>query len=90
MTAAIIICCIHPGCFQDATNLDLVKCDQHQLHPDAAAFIEDVEWLLETRTPLWTIPRRLGSNSPDAVARRLYRYGRRDLARLFERTQAAA
>lgn len=49
-----------------------------------AALIEDLEWLLEQGESHANIAERLGS-SPTALARRLHRAGRHDLARPFGR-----
>jgi hypothetical protein len=48
----------------------------------AADFIEDVEDLFRLGADQWEVCRRLKSN-PDAIARRLLRWGRGDLARGF-------
>ena len=49
-----------------------------------AALIEDVEFLLGKDEP-WSIARRVGYSDVDALADRLRRCGRHDLARLMQR-----
>ena len=53
-------------------------------HARLAAMIEDVEWLLSDGVDPEQVAARVGSNV-QAIARRLYRAGRHDLARPFER-----
>lgn len=56
----------------------------------AAALIEDIAELIEWGVQPDEIITRVGATSRDAVAQRLHRAGRTDLARHFYRTQAAA
>lgn len=51
-----------------------------------AAFVEDVEWLLDAGEAPSAIAERLG-RSLEAIQRRLYRAGRRDLARRLGETR---
>ena len=54
-----------------------------------AEFVEDVEWLLDSGCGWAEISNRLDLG-PKAIARRLYRYGRPDLARIFDGQSGSA
>ena len=60
-----------------------LECRRAAVANAKAAFVEDVEWLLEAGTAPADVLARLGTNA-DAAARRLYRYKRGDLAAVFE------
>lgn len=53
---------------------------------DRPYLVEDLAWLLGTDTPA-NVAARLGYARPESLTRRLYRMGRADLARLFQRTE---
>lgn len=60
------------------------KYRQYRQYRARRAYVEDIEWLLEAGESTHQVAARLGVTR-NAVARRLGRYGRHDLAARFER-----
>lgn len=59
-------------------------CDAIRRHREVTALVEDIQWLAGTDTP-GSIARRVGYDRPEALSRRLSRYGYHDLAAMFDR-----
>lgn len=57
---------------------------QYREYSRRRAYVEDIVWMLDGGESTWQIAARLGVTR-EAVARRLLRYGRHDLARRFHR-----